>query len=292
MVSLSTKMWHVPRRSLLTRLLVAAGFVLFFTVPGAYAVAMYFSPDCGNGSNNIPDASDSNTPGVYTCSISISDLGVIPFDSNPVTVTLIGLQHEAAGDLIATVQHFADMGETIPLGPPQTLFYRIGKFSNSVTDFGSIDGFGNCLPDGLCTTDDYIFNSGFPVISGSTNGPNIWDAAGCPTGSTPNCGGAANTIPGLAQGSAGYWPTDGYASGSTGGPANGFSNAFGGQVVSGSWRLTITDNAPGPTGAPGSLLQWELDINVPEPNLSAWVGLLLAGGGLWQRLRKSVVRPG
>jgi hypothetical protein len=282
-------MWmHLSRKG--QRAARRGGLMVLLWLPwsAAQASVTYISP--GTCSTIIPDATTDNNgnvaPGVYTCAIDVSDVGIIPIGTNPVTISLQGLAHEASGDLIATVQHFADFGQTMPLGPAQNLFYRIGKLSSDPNDFGFAAQFGDCTL-GCGIGDNYDFNSGFPASGNAACitpcGPNLWAAA---TGL-----GSADAIPGDGEGSFGYWPTDGYAAGSTSGAPNGFSEAFGGQQVSGAWVLTITDNAPGPTGTPGSMVQWMLTLDTtvtptPEPVFSPILALGIGGGVLarrWQR---------
>jgi uncharacterized repeat protein (TIGR01451 family) len=201
----------------------------------------YTSPVCGSGSNNIPDA------GTLACALTVAGSGSIA-TGNALTLSLIGLQHEASGDLIVTLTHFTDSSQTSIYGSPQVVFSRIGKLSADPSDFGYSAQFGD--PTG--TADNYDFGSSFP---GS-----LWATAALL--------GAANLIPGRAQGFVGgYAPTAAFSSAATN-----FSAMFAGQPVAGVWRLDVTDNAPGPTvGSSGSLLQWALNVTLdssPAPSLS------------------------
>lgn len=234
---------------------VAALLVMISLAQPVHAGTLVFtSPTCGQGAYNIPDATDDGSgaivPGVLSCSLPVTELGTIG-PGNAVTVSLLGLAHEASGDLIVEITHFLDAGETIPDGAAQYLFYRIGKTSDDPSDFGYDAQFG----DPFGTGDNYSFNSGFPG--------DLWGAAAA--------AGAANYIPGVASGvTAGYWTTGPYS-----GAATSFSSQFASQSLAGSWRLEISDNAPGPgEGSMGSLLQWELTVetsDVPEPG---YVGML------------------
>ncbi len=201
----------------------------------------YTCPVCGSGSNNIPDA------GTLACTLTVTGAGSIA-SGNALTLSLIGLQHEASGDLIVTLTHFTDSSQTSIYGSPQVVFSRIGKLSADPNDFGYSAQFG----DSAGTADNYDFGSSFP---GS-----LWATAALL--------GAANLIPGRAQGFlGGYAPTNALSS-----AASNFSAMFAGQPVAGVWRLDVTDNAPGPTlASTGSLLQWALNItqaSSPGPSLT------------------------
>ncbi len=214
-----------------------------------FATQTYNSGTCGTGFNNIPDAIDNATPGQLACFLNITDVGLLS-NSNLLTVSLIGFQHEASGDLIATLMHFTDATQTTMYGTVVTLFSRPGKLSSDPNDFGYSAPFG--APSG---GDNYDFNSTFTG--------DLWATAAAL--------GAIDYIPGNSAGSTGYFTTSAFSSAN-----NGFSTAFSGQPVAGYWVLLLTDNAPGPTvGSTGTLQQWALTVNgtvgsVPEP-CTAWL---------------------
>jgi len=242
-----------------------AGALSLFT-PAAQGSTTYTSAVGGSGALNIPDAVGA-VPGSLSCVIPIFDPGSIGA-GNQVTLSLLGLQHEAAADLDVTITHYADLAQTIILGGPQFAFSRIGKASNDPNDFGYLPQFGD--PAG--TADNYSFNSGFLG--------DIWTTA-FPLGSS-------EFIPGQAQFAGLYWTTDPFS-----GAPNAFSSSFGGQAVAGYWRLDITDNAEGPTvGSFGSLLQFQLTFEdvttatVPEPSYSAALVLLFTVGAIARRRRQ------
>jgi uncharacterized repeat protein (TIGR01451 family) len=191
----------------------------------------YTSLVCGSGSNNIPDGA-----GALSCIIPVNDSGSIA-SGNSVTVSLLGLEHEASGDLVVTLTHFTDSSQTSMYGSPQYVFYRIGKTSADPNDFGYSAEFGD--PNG--TGDNYDFGSAFPG--------GLWATAASL--------GAANFIPGRAEGFANGYATTGQFSAA----ATTFSAMFAGQPLAGVWRLDIADVAPGPTiGSTGSLQQWQLAV--------------------------------
>jgi uncharacterized repeat protein (TIGR01451 family) len=200
----------------------------------------YTSLVCGSGSNNIPDGT-----GMLSCILTVNDAGSIA-SGNAVTVSLLGLQHEASGDLIVTLTHFTDSSQTSMYGSPQYVFYRIGKMSADPNDFGYSAEFGD--PGG--TGDNYDFGSAFPG--------GLWATAAAL--------GAANFIPGRGQGFINGYATTGQFSSA----ATTFSAMFAGQPLAGVWRLDIADVAAGPTlGSTGSLLQWQLAlVNGPPPPAS------------------------
>ena len=193
----------------------------------------------------FPDATDPSTPG--TCSsvitIPVSETRLISPTGDNVTVTINGLQHPWAGDVIATLTN-------LTTGVSGDLFNRIGRTTNDPNDFGSGAMFG---PD-LNFQDTYSFNSSF---SGD-----IWaDAA---------TQGTANSID-----SGNYWPT---TAGS--GTKTNFSSMYNGVLAAGGWQLTLSDNS-GPDGdGGGSATNWTLTLNltdVPEPSFAIPTGLLLVG---------------
>lgn len=241
--------WYALGRSSLI------GVATLLTIAGIpSSAALFTSATCGAGFN-IPDG------GTLTCDISIAGSGLIP-TGNQISVSLIGFQHEASGDLTAFLTHLS-LDESVIYGS-QPIFYRIGKTSADPGDFGYAAQFGNVSGTG----DNYRFRSSLPG--------DLWGtAAGL---------GAANYIPGEAAGSPGYWTTGLFNNA----PTN-FSFLFAGQPQSGIWRLTITDNEAGPTvGSTGSLLQWELTIDdvgsaVPEPHQGTALLLALAAGAVLRR---------
>jgi hypothetical protein len=243
---------------------LALGGLLFFAAPpAARAATTYTSLLCGTGLANIPDASGS-TPGSLSCVIPIFDPGTIGA-GDQVTLSLIGLQHEAAADLEVTLTHFSDLAQTILFGLPQLAFSRIGKQSNDPLDFGYLPQFG----DATGTGDNYHFNSSFAG--------DLWTTASFLS--------ETQQILGEAQGEGQYWTTSAFS-----GSPNSFSSAFAGQLLAGYWRLDITDNAEGPTsGLAGSLSQFAITvddpISAPEPAYGAVLALILSAGALVRRFR-------
>ena len=241
------------------------GCLLLVTgTPAAWATTFGSDPCPNGGFNNIPDASYdlglNVIPGSLSCSLTIATAGNVGL-GNLVTVSLIGLFHEEASDLIVTLTHFADSSQSVIFGSTQTVFSRIGKMSGDPNDFGYfLPQFGF-----FGSVDTYRFNSGLL----SDPGNNLWaTAAGL---------GSGDFIPGESAGSTGYWTTSAFS-----GAHNNFSAAFAGQTLAGYWLLNVTDNAPGPNyfglpnGTPGSLQQFELKFDtgttIPEPG----TGLMLA----------------
>ena len=170
-----------------------------------------------------------------------------------VTVTINGLQHSWAGDVIATLTN-------VSTGVSGDLFNRIGRTTNDPNDFGSGAMFGIDL-SGM---DTYSFNSSFTG--------DIWaDAASQ---------GTANSID-----SGNYWTTTAFS-----GTKTNFSSMYNGQLAAGDWRLTLSDNF-GPDGdGGGSFIDWTVTLNltdVPEPSFAIPTGLLLVGLVLIGRARYS-----
>lgn len=128
-------------------------------------------------------------------------------------------------------------------GLTQTLFARVGKTA-ATTGFGDSSNFNG----------DYSFNDSFAG--------NLWLAA--------EGGGTDFIIPGGNY----------FASAELTGAQVSLLSIFGGQEISGTWRLSIEDFAGGDTGSLGS---WTLDLVVPAP-----AGLaLLAMGGVVRRRRRT-----
>ena len=190
----------------------------------------------------FPDATDATTPGTCSSVISIplSETRGIALTGDNVTVTINGLQHPWAGDVIATLTNLAT-------GISGDLFNRIGR--TRTDDFGSGAMFG---PD-LLFQDTYSFNSSF---SGD-----IWaDAA---------TQGTANAID-----SGNYFTTTAFS-----GTKTNFSSMYNGQAAVGGWRLTLSDNFADGDGG-GSAINWTLTLNladVPEPSFAIPTGLLVLG---------------
>ena len=203
----------------------------------------------------IPDADPSGSPpGVFTSDIVLNDPGFVcsgafqPADCNGtnnfVTVTITGLQHTFAGDLIATLTN-------VDSGISQDLFNRIQKNPTDPNDFGC-----GCQFNG-----DYSFSDQSPSF------PNdIWTAASA----------TADTIP-----SDDYWTTTAgsdtptsFSAAFGGLPAAGTwrltisDNSPGdtGSFESWTMSLDVTDLIP-----------------VPEPSLAIPSGLLVLGFVLLQR---------
>jgi hypothetical protein len=222
-----------------------------------YADSFISSP-CGQGYFNIPDAATGGVPGVLSCPLVVAAPGTIGA-GDAVTLSLLGLAHEASGDLVVTLTHF-DASGTTPYGSPQYVFYRIGKTSADPADYGYSAQFGSSPGTG----DNYSFNSGFAG--------DLWGAA--------SSLGSADFIPGSA-----YWTTGPYS-----GDATSFSSEFAGQPVAGSWLLEISDNAAGPSdpSTEGSLLEWQLTVEttaVPEPGYGGMFAMALAAIAAWRRFR-------
>src|SRR5260370_706407 len=168
---------------------------------------------------------------------------------NVVTVDLIGLQHDWAGDLVITLSYIPDQGSPVTVD----LINRIGQDVNHA--FGAAADFG----DGTSAGDNYFFNTDYPG--------NIWTTAACsdpPACTTPF--GDADVIPGQTNDT-----TNGgrYFSSTTGGAKTQLSYAFAGLDVStGTWRLTITDAADPNTG---SFVGWEIFIQTAQ-SIAAFAG--------------------
>lgn len=203
----------------------------------------------------FPDATGPNTPGTCSTVITIpsSELRLIAASGDNVTVTINGLQHPWAGDVIATLTN-------VTTGISGDLFNRIGRATNDPNDFGSGAMFGTDLTG----QDTYSFNSSF---SGD-----IWSAA------SAAAQGTANSI-----NSGSYWTTTAFS-----GAKTNFSSMYDGLPAAGGWRLTLSDNF-GPDGdGGGSFINWTLTLNVadaPEPSFAIPTAALVWGIILFGRNR-------
>ena len=229
-------------------------FLIFLAIgAGSIQASMLITRDGPGGA--IPDADPSGSPpGVFTSDIVFNDPGFVcsgalqPADCNGtnnfVTVTITGLQHTFAGDLIATLTN-------VTAGISQDLFNRIQKDPSDPNDFGCGCQFGG----------DYSFGD---QSSSFTN--DIW---------TPVLG-TADTIP-----SDNYWTTTAgsdtptsFSAAFGGLPAAGTwrltisDNSPGDTGSFLSWTLSL--NVAGLTP-------------VPEPSLAIPTGLLVLGFVLFRR---------
>jgi len=150
-------MYPMRLASVMPRLLLGSVLCL----PASSATLMF----SGSG-GVIPD------PGVFSSDIIVTDLRDLLSFGNPVTVTLLGLDHSWAGDLEVTLT-YSGIGSVT-----QYVFSRIGAAGPG--DFGASANFGD-------PTGRYSFNSGFAG--------DLWTVAGAL--------GDADLIP-----SGDYWPTD------------------------------------------------------------------------------------
>ena len=176
--------------------------------------------------------------GVVTSDIVLTNSGVVA-PGNAVTITLLGLQHDFAGDLRITLSYINAQGSTLQ---SVDLLNRIG--SSASNPYGTSADFGNNQGVG----DNYQFNSDYPG--------NIWTTAACsdpPACTTPY--GDADSLPGVST-----TANNGqYFTSTSGGLKTNLSYAFAGLSVSGgTWRLTITDAADPNIG---SFIGWQIMIN-------------------------------
>ena len=178
------------------------------------------------------------TSGVVTSAILLSNSGVVA-TGNAVTVNILGLQHDFAGDLQITLSYINSSGVTVQ---SVDIANRIGVTSSN--PYGTAADFGNDQANG----DNYQFNSDDPG--------NIWAVAACsdpPACTTPY--GDADSIPGVSTDTVNNGQ---YFTSTTGGTKTNLSYAFAGLSVScGTWRLTITDAAQPNVG---SYIGWEIYV--------------------------------
>jgi subtilisin-like proprotein convertase family protein len=194
------------------------------------------------GGGHIP-AGAFTTSGTVTSDIVLTDAGKVAA-GNAVTVNLLGLQHDFAGDLRITLSYIDSNGATVQ---SVDVLNRIG--ATAANPYGSAADFG----DGQGSGDNYQFNTDY---SGD-----IWATAACsnpPACTTPY--GDADPIPGVSTDTI-Y--NGQYFSSTTGGAKTNLSYAFSGLNVSGTWRLTITDAAD---PRAGSYIGWEILVTtVSQP---------------------------
>jgi subtilisin-like proprotein convertase family protein len=220
----------------------AAGMVAGLTAVPARAASF-----TGLGTFSTSTIPDNNSTGIF------SNITVDPnlFNSSEltnITVTLTSLNHDYAGDLIATLTY-------LPKNQTVSLFNRIGR---TVTGRGDNSNFSST------STLTYSFSDAFTG--------NLWTAAAPPTG-----GGTNFNIP-----VGNYKPTG--AGSST--PIS-LLDVFKTSPGTGDWQLRISDNATSNGAAnrgTGSISGWSLKLEgrdapkvkeIPEP--SSVLGLLALG---------------
>ena len=192
----------------------------------------------GTGSGgNIPANAPASNSGTFTSDAVMHGSGTVAA-GNAVTVTLKGLQHDWAGDLVARLSYVDTQGNVVASA---NLFDRIGQTSGRPGGSWSVF----CAPN--LTGDNYTFNS--DALG------DIWTVAASL--------GYSDFIPGQQTDTVNngeYFSTD------AGGAKNNFSYAFAGlAIAAGRWRLTITDSADHSSEGNsvsniGSLAGWEVDI--------------------------------
>src|SRR6266481_4448919 len=128
-----------------------AGLGLVLALGGGTAAAstLVYTGLGGDIAPQNPDLS----PGVSIFSIPVTDAFSLPTTGDNVTVTLTGLQHPFAGDLVVTLALIVN-------GSPVAeadLFNRVGKITNGPDDFGYLTQFGNPFT----ASGNYVFNSSF-----------------------------------------------------------------------------------------------------------------------------------
>jgi subtilisin-like proprotein convertase family protein len=179
------------------------------------------------------------TSGTLTSDIVIPNAGKVAA-GNAITVNLLGLQHDWAGDLIVTLSYVDAQGHTVL---SRDLINRIGQ---STGNFGAAADFGT----GNGTGDNYLFNTDYAS--------NIWSNAG-PLGDADAIPGQTNDVTNGGK----------YFSSTVAGVKTQLSYDFAGLDVSaGTWRLTIADAADPNTG---SFVGWEIFIQT-TPSISPNAG--------------------
>jgi hypothetical protein len=206
------------------------------------------------------DANGDPVPAVTTFEIPISDLAVID-SGDSVMISLAGLQYAYAGDLQATLFLRDASGNVVASAD---LFNQIGAVSSGGPGYETQFGNSFTTPSG-----NYSFDSSYTG--------DLW-ATAAPLGTS-------DSIP-----SGNYFPT------SLGSSANdNLSSQFAGQLLMGSWVLTITDYYPpfngGPLDFPPGLTSWTVDAQAtqttsatPEPSMA--LPVFACAAGLWCFLRR------
>ncbi len=228
----------------LTRGFMASLSRLVFAIITSSSVIAWAGTAQGSGSGGPIPAGLLATSGVVTSNIVLSNSGYVA-PGNAITVTLLGLQHDFAGDLQITLSYINSSSATLQ---SVDLVNRIGVTSTNL--YGTAADFGNNLGNG----DNYVFNSDYAG--------NIWTAANCadpPTCSEPL--GDADSIPGVSTDTVNFGQ---YFTSTAGGTKTNLSYAFAGMSVSGgTWRLTITDAQQPNTG---SFIGWQISIATVATN--------------------------
>lgn len=215
----------------------------------SFAFADSFGPGAGGA---IPDASANNTvdaQGTISSTINVVSAATITsFDS----VTISGLRHSWAGDVVITL--------TSPTGTLVTLVNRLGQAA-ALSGFGDSSNYGGDGSDPITVGRDYTF-----VDSGGLNlltvAGGIGDAVGIPGGT--------------------YDRQNHQIAGAPFNTTNTFASLTG-EAIGGTWTLTASDWAGGDTGAFDS---WSFEATaVPEP--ASMAALALGFGALAARRRRN-----
>ncbi|MCW5942950.1 MAG: proprotein convertase P-domain-containing protein [Fimbriimonadaceae bacterium] len=216
------------------------------------ASSFAFAADYGPGSGgNIPDASADNTlgsQGTITSTINVaSGATITSFNS----VTVNGLFHTWAGDVVMTL--------TSPTGTVVTLVNRVGQ-TVSLSGFGDSSNYGS---DGAAPltgrTYTFVDSGGLDLLTAAT---------------------AAGATVGIAAGT--YNRQNHPIAGAPFNTTNSFATLTG-QTLGGNWTLTASDWAGGDTGG---FSNWTFNADaVPEP--ASMASLALGFGALAARRRRN-----
>ena len=229
-----------------SRTLIVCGIVLLLAAVSAAGTVQ----GTGNG-GPIPNGAFV-TSGVVTSDITLNSPGYVA-SGNAVTVTLLGLQHDFAGDLHITLSYIDSNGNTVQ---SVDLINRLG--ATAANPYGTSADFGNDQSIG----DNYQFNTDYAG--------NIWNTAACanpPACTTPY--GDADSIPGVSTDKINNGQ---YFTSTTAGAKTNLSYAFSGLSVSaGKWRLTITDAADPNVG---SFVGWQISVVTVASNPPATITAL------------------
>jgi subtilisin-like proprotein convertase family protein len=195
-----------------------------------------------------------------------------------ISVTIEGLQHSWAGDLVATLRKVDGTGTPIP-GLSATLFSRISANFSDPSDPSTGDGPGNSSNFG----GGYTFSTFNPL---NTNNPaSIWSAADDQNENEA----IVTSFAGQQFTASNFSETvdNAYIASGVNESVVPLADIFGGESTAGAWEFRIEDRLRNNEGSfTGVTLNFNSGVAVPEPGSIGLLALGTVGGFFYLRRRK------